>query len=150
MGASKNLFMQLAEKEIQTNSFLASKKEIEKGAIEFANNLLEAGEVDKIEALAQLARISTMVNSTLEVVKKSFKDAEKVEAFGITVQTVNGGSLPQYEEDEVYSDLKKKLKEREELLKTALKIDQTLYDDEGVEVPKVSSKPKADSVQIKF
>jgi hypothetical protein len=58
--------------------------------------------------------------------------------------------MVQYADDPVYADLQKQLKDREELLKTALATDVEFYDSEGVQVPKVSVKYSADSLQVKF
>jgi hypothetical protein len=50
----------------------------------------------------------------------------------------------------MWSQLKHKLQQREELLKLALKSDETIYDSEGVEVPKVSVKYASDSLTVKY
>ena len=42
------------------------------------------------------------------------------------------------------------MQQREELLKVALKSDESIYDSEGCEVPKVSVKYASDSLQVKY
>ena len=59
-----------------------------------------------------------------------------------------GAGRLNYTEDLYYSNLQAKLKAREELLKVAQK--STIYDDEGVEVPKVSLSYSKDSLSVKF
>ena len=56
----------------------------------------------------------------------------------------------QFAEDELWADLNRKLKEREEVLKIALKQTEPLYDSDGCEIPKVSIKYSADSLTIKY
>ena len=75
---------------------------------------------------------------------------EKHIAFGIEITPVSGRTMIQYQEDEVWQELKNKLQQREELLKVALKSDETIYDSDGVEVPKVNVKYASDSLQIKY
>ena len=60
----------------------------------------------------------------------------------------DGAKKLNYSEDLYYSNLQTKLKAREELLKVAQK--STIYDDEGVEVPKVSISHNKDSLMVKF
>ena len=60
----------------------------------------------------------------------------------------DGAKKLNYSEDLLYSNLQEQLKAREELLKVAQK--STIYDDEGVEVPKVSISYNKDSLMVKF
>jgi hypothetical protein len=60
----------------------------------------------------------------------------------------DGAKKLNYAEDLLYSNLQAQLKAREELLKVAQK--STIYDDEGVEVPKVSISYNKDSLMVKF
>lgn len=72
---------------------------------------------------------------------------EEIEKYGkgdsvlsCKIEVTNTGDRLNYESDEVYADLKKQLKEREELLKTAFKSNATLVDEDGLEIPKVPIK----------
>jgi hypothetical protein len=146
---SKDLFFMMREEEIATSNFLPSKKEIETSSKNFAKRLIESGEHDKIELFAQAERMSLAV-STIKDEIKSTLPREKQTAFGIEISPVNGRQMIQYADDPIYADLQKKLKDREELLKLALKTETTFYDSEGIEVPKVSVKYAADSLQVKY
>jgi hypothetical protein len=149
MGASKNLLMLMQEQEIQTNNFLPTKKEIETNAKQFAKGLIDSGEIDKYEAFTQVVRLS----NALEIVKdeiKSHLPKEKHIAFGVEISPISGRTMIQFQDDEMWSQLKHKLSQREELLKLALKSDEPIYDSEGVEVPKVSVKYASDSIQVKY
>jgi hypothetical protein len=75
---------------------------------------------------------------------------EKHIAFGIEVTPVSGRTMLQFHEDLVWSELKEKLQQREELLKVALKSDESIYDSEGCEVPKVSVKYASESLHVTY
>lgn len=139
----------MREEEIATSNFLPSKKEIELSAKNFAKNILDSGEMDKIELFSQAERMALSITTVRDEIKASLP-REKQVAFGIEINPVNGRQMIQFAEDEVYCELQKKLKDREELLKVALKTDTPFYDNEGIEVPKVSVKYASDSLQIKY
>jgi hypothetical protein len=139
----------MREQEIQTSNFLPNKKEVEFSAKQFVSKLIEAGEVDKYEAFTQAVRMS----NALEIIKdeiKSHLPKEKHVAFGVEISPISGRTMIQFQDDEMWQQLKHKLQQREELLKLALKSDETIYDSEGVEVPKVSVKYASDSIQVKY
>lgn len=149
MERTKDLFMMMREAEVNTNNFLPTKKEIEKSSQNFISDLLENGEIEPIEALSQVLRM----RSAIDVVEKELKNSlpeEKFEAFGLKGVYKNGYDKPNYEEDDKYKSLKAELKKREELLKIVLKSDIEVYDNEGIEVPKVSTTPTKGSMTITF
>lgn len=146
---SKQLFELMQMQEIATSKFLPSKKEIEVSSKQFAKNLIESGEVDKLEMFAQAERITQAITNVRDEIKATLP-REKQTAYGIEINPVNGRQMIQYNEDLVWSELKEKLSNREELLKVALKTTETFYDSEGVEVTKVSVKYSADSLTIKY
>jgi len=149
MGANKNLFLMLQEQSVETNNFLPSKKEIQLSAKSFVSNLLDAGSSDKMELYAQAVRI----NEALQIVTDELKNSipqENFEAFGIKGTYRNGGSTPNYSEDEKWQQLKQALTDREMLLKVAQKSNETIYDSEGCEVPKVSENIRKSSLSISF
>lgn len=146
---SKHLFELMAQQSIATSNFLPNKKEIEFSSKQFAKNLIDSGEVDKLEVFAQAERLTLAITSVRDEIKASLP-REKQTAFGIEINPVNGRQMIQYNEDLVWSELKEKLSNREELLKVALKTTETFYDSEGVEVPKVSVKYSADSLTVKY
>lgn len=149
MGATKNLFQLMSQQEVQSTNFALTKKEIELNAKKFASNLIEAGEIDKYEAFTQAVRLS----NAIEIVKdeiKSHLPKEKHIAFGVEISPISGRQMIQFQDDEMWQQLKHKLQQREELLKLALKSDEPIYDSEGVEVPKVSVKYASDSLSVKY
>jgi hypothetical protein len=46
--------------------------------------------------------------------------------------------------------MQSQLKEREELLKTVLKVENPVYDSEGIEIPKVSTTNRKSSLSITY
>ena len=146
---SKQLFELMQMQEIATSNFLPTKKEIEVSSKQFAKNLIDSGEVDKLEIFAQAERLTQAITNVRDEIKATLP-REKQTAFGIEINPVNGRQMIQYNEDLVWSELKEKLSNREELLKVALKTTETFYDSEGVEVPKVSVKYSADLLTVKY
>lgn len=146
---SKHLFELMREQEIQTSNFLPTKKEIENSGRLFAKQILSHGEIDKYELFSQAERLATATANIRDEIK-SHLPKEKHQCFGIELTPVSGRTMIQFHEDLVWSELKEKMQQREELLKVALKSDEPIYDSEGCEVPKVSVKYASDSLQVKY
>ena len=120
MGKSKHLFELMAQQEIETQNFVPTKKEVHQSAKEFATQLIDAGEVDKFELFAQAVRMSEALNVITEQLKSSLPN-ENFEAYGLKGTYRNGGSTPNYADDEKWQQLKQALTDREMLLKVAQK-----------------------------
>jgi len=145
---SKDLFLMMREQEIQTQNFLPNKKEIQFSANTFITDILDKGESDKVELFAQAKRMS----EALEVVTAKLLESlpqENFEAYGLKGTWRNGGNTVNYHEDEIWSELKQKLTDRESLLKLALKSSEPIFTEYG-EVPKVSTTPRKSSLSISF
>lgn len=149
MERSKDLFLMMREKEVLTDRFLPTKKEIIKSSKEFAKSVIDSGEVSPEELYSQAVRLKEAINSVESVLKESLPN-ENFEAFGIKGTFRNGGETLNYKDDEVYRDLEERLKQRAELLKTAYKTGSEFYDSDGVLVPVVSSTPRKSSLSISF
>ncbi len=146
---SKDLFMLMREQEIQTSNFLPTKKEIQLNTKKFINKILDAGEVDKYELIAQAKRMQEALDTITDELLKVMP-LENFEAYGLKGTFRNGGDTINYKECEIWSDIAKELKEREELLKLALKSEKEIYDEAGILVPKVSTTPRKSSLSISF
>jgi hypothetical protein len=146
---SKDLFQLMREQEVQTQNFLPNKKEIQFSATKFITDVIDGGEVDKYELLAQAKRMQEALDvitaKILEVVPQ-----ENFEAFGLKGTFRNGGETINYKDDFKWSEIKEKLSEREMLLKVALKSNSSIYDDDGVEVTRVSTSPRKDTLAISW
>lgn len=146
---SKDLFLMMREHEVATSNFLPTKKDIQQSSKQFANDLVESGEYDIKEVYSQSIRLKEALNVIEKELKNSLPE-ENFNAFGLKAIYRNGGDTINFEDDEVYRELKYKLKSREELLRAALKTNEVFYDSEGVEVPKVSKTPRKSGLSISF
>lgn len=146
---SKNLYELMRQQEIETSNFLPNKKEVQFSANTFITNVIDGGEVDKYELLAQAKRMQEALDvitaKILEVMPQ-----ENFEAFGLKGTFRNGGETINYKDDFKWSEIKEKLSEREMLLKVALKSNSTIYDDDGIEVTRVSTSPRKDTLAISW
>jgi hypothetical protein len=144
---SRDLFLMMREEEVQTSNFLPTKKEIQSSSIKFITEILEAGETDKFELLAQAKRmieaLDVINTELLKVIPQ-----ENFEAYGLKGTFRSGGDTINYSDDEVYATIKKDLDARTEQLKMALK--QDTFDAYGNQVPRVSTTPRKSSVSITF
>jgi len=146
---SKELFTLMREQEIATNNFLPTKKEIQLSAKKLVDNIVEKGEHNIYELFAQSSRLNEALNVIYSEIKSQLPD-ENFESFGIKGQFRSGGSVANYEEDEVYAEIKQQLNDRKTLLDAALKTNEIFFDSEGVEVPKVSKIERKSSLAISF
>lgn len=146
---SKELFHLMREQEIATDNFLPTKKELQTSFKQFAKKLIDEGNHNPQELLAQALRLKEALTVIESEIRNSLPQ-EDFEAFGLKGTYRAGGNIPQYDEDEVYATLKKDLKDREELLKMALSQKDAFFDAYGNEVPKVSVKPRKSSLTIKY
>lgn len=148
MGASSETFLQLrAEEFVTMYDATFTKKEAQKVGAKLVTDLLENGNVDKMEFIANLARLSEVITTAMTEARKHINE-EKQTVMGVEFTPVNGGNTINYSEDEVYNVLKADLDSRAELLKLAQK--QSVIDAYGNEVPKVSTTPRKSSITIKF
>lgn len=146
---SKGLFELMQMEEIETTNFLPTKKEVVKQTTNFITNILESGEYNIHELLSQSKRAS----ESLEVINAEILKRlpqENFEAFGLKGTFRNGGEKLNFSEDHLVAELEKKLAQRKELVKTATKSDEPIYDSEGLEVAKVSITQIKSSLSISF
>ena len=144
---SKDLFFLMREEEIQTSNFLPTKKEIQLSSQKFISEILDAGEIDKYELLAQAKRMGEALDIINAELLKVLPQ-ENFEAYGLKGTFRSGGDTINYAEDEVYATIKKDLDARTEQLKMAQK--QDTFDAYGNQVPKVSTTPRKSSLAISF
>ena len=144
---SKDLFFMMREQEVQTSNFLPTKKEIQLSSQKFISEILDAGEIDKFELLAQAKRMGEALDIINAELLKVLPQ-ENFEAYGLKGTFRSGGDTINYAEDRIYATIKKELDDRAELLKLALK--QDMFDAYGNEVPKVSTTPRKSSLAISF
>lgn len=139
----------MREQEIATNNFLPTKKQIQLSAKKLVDDIVEKGEHNLYELFAQSSRLNEALNVINSEIKSQLPE-DSFESFGIKGTYRNGGSIPNYDEDIVYAEIKEKLNERKTLLDAALKTNEVFFDSDGVEVPKVSKTERKSSLSISF
>jgi len=147
MGASKNLLMLMNQQEVESNNFFLTKKEIQTSSKKFITELLDDGNVNKFELLAQAKRLQEALDVVNTELLKVIPQ-ENFEEFGLKGTFRSGGDTINYTEDEIYCEFKRCLDERTDLLKLAQK--QEVADLYGNIVPKVSTTPRKSSLAISF
>ena len=146
---SKQLFEMMRAEEMATlyDSTFTKKDAIKTGE-KLVKNVLESGEVDKMNFGANLVRLNEVISAAVLTFRESIIDIEKTVALGVEFNPVNGGNTINYSDDEIWSTIKADLDARTEQLKLAQK--QPTFDAYGNEVPKVSTTPRKSSITIKF
>jgi hypothetical protein len=114
---------------------------------------VENGVVNPLDAFASFNKLEKLFKEAKVKIDELARDEAEKYAKTFTFGNVeftrkDGAKKLNYSEDLLYSNLQAQLKAREELLKVAQK--STIYDDEGVEVPKVSISYNKDSLVVKF
>ena len=144
---SKDLFYLMRTQEVETSNFVLTKKEVQLSAKNFITEILDAGETDKFELLAQAKRMGEALDVINAELMKVLPQ-ENFEAYGLKGTFRSGGDTINYSDDAIYQQLKADLDARAELLKLALK--QPVLDLYGNDVPKVSTTPRKSSLAISF
>jgi hypothetical protein len=153
MGRTKDLFIQLREAENNLPEiYLKSKKEVKQIAADTATEIINSGNYNLIELFANTIRLNEFLNEVNKEIKEKLKEKidGKENAFGIEFQIVNGASRPNYKEDDEWLRINSELKERENLLKLALKSEKPIYDSDGAEVPRVSVIGGKETIKITY
>ncbi len=148
MGATSEMHIALRAEEMATMyTPTFTKKEAVQTGKDLVTNMLESGTVDKLQFMANLARLKEVVNSA-DTEMRNHLPHEKVNVWGVEFTPVNGGNTINYIEDEIYQQLKADLDARADLLKLAQS--QMIIDAYGNDVPKVSTTPRKSSITIRF
>ncbi len=122
------------------------KRQIEDIAKGDVQQYLDKGNMDPLETQIFFKRLKAYVDKFIAenenfAIDEFHKFHQKtVEKGGAEVNYIEGGVIPDYEQDMIYADLKEKLKDRKDLLDIAFKRQREYADDDGVVVPVV--KPK--------
>ena len=79
------------------------------------------------------------------------KNSGTLEVSNAKLSIGSTGMRLNYSDDPIYEDIYKSLKNREELLKQKFKMDEQLFDKDGIEIPKVSIKSQSkETLMVKF
>lgn len=147
MGQSAVRFLENSEQLLTMYEPTFTKRDAILTGKRMVDNVIESGEIDKHEFMANICRLKEVVNSADSEMRKHLPE-EKVKIYGVEFTPVNGGDTINYAEDEIYRQLKADLDARVELLKLAQK--QHIIDAYGNDVPKVGTTPRKSSITLKF
>ena len=147
MGANAVRFLQDSEKLMSMYEPTFTKKDAILTGKRMVDDVIESGNIDKHQFMAQICRLKEVINSADSEMRKWLPE-EKVVILGVEFTPVNGGSIIDYADDPIYCQLKADLDARVELLKLAQK--QTIIDAYGNDVPKVGTTPRKNSITLKF
>lgn len=148
---SKELFFEMRAEQMATMySETFTKKEATLTGDNLVNDVFKKGEVEPIRVFSNLVRLKQVIDSA----EKGFRDRLNLNTEqswnGVKFTPKNGSKKLTYEEDSVYAQIAKKLKDREELLKTAHNSSDIIFDSEGCEVPRVGMTFTKSSITITF
>jgi len=144
--SKENFFLMRAEEMATLYDASFTKKEAITTGKRMVDNIIEAGEIGKLEFMSNLARLKWVIDSAESEMRSKLELFDTQIVNGVTFTHVKGGKTLNYTDDEIYNQLKADLDNRVELLKLAQ--NQTIIDAYGNEVPKVSTKPRASSITI--
>lgn len=115
--------------------YAKSSKELEQMAQQQAQEIIESEWQD--EVIYKATKVSKYLESLIKPVKNSLIGKPYYSTL-IDVKE-SGRTVLNYNEDAEWFELHTKIKEREELLKMRVKLGKVIFDNEGVEIPLVSS-----------
>ena len=147
MGRNAVLFLENSEELATMYEPTFTKKDAILTGKRMVDDIIEEGNIDKHQFMAQLCRLKEVINSADAEMRKWLPE-EKVTILGVEFTPVNGGNSIDYASDPIYCQLKADLDARVELLKLAQK--QTTIDLFGNDVPKVGTTPRKNSITLKF
>ena len=119
---------------------------------------IEEGEVNPVAAHVRLKAVIKAVEQVLKATEQTVADeaskhGKTFQAFGAEITLKEGSLTPNYEEDEVYADLKSQMKAREKLLKIAFRQagKSAIFDEvTGEQIPVCTAKATKASIAVSF
>lgn len=116
---------------------------------------VEDGEVTALDVFATFKRLEKIFDEAKRKVEEmAMSEAMKYDKTfviaGVEFTQREGSKTLNYSEDFLIKELSEKLKQRQELIKVATNSKEPIYDENGIEVTKVSLKDSKSSLSIKF
>ena len=127
-----------------------TKKKAEQTGLDLVSKIFQEGTQSPIEVYSNIVRLKAVIDSADKAFRERLNLSNADSFNGVTFTPKNGAESLNYSEDAVYAELEAKLKQRAELLKVASKSDETIFDSEGCEVPRVSKKYNKPSIVVTF
>lgn len=148
---SKELFFNMrAEEMALMYSENFTKKDAELTGQELVKTIINDGNVDPKKVFSNIVRLKAVIDSADKAFRDQLEFMSRDSFNGVEFNPVNPRESLNYDEDEICVELAEKLKQRQELVKLATKSKDSIFDAQGCEVPKVSSKFTKSSITIKF
>lgn len=114
---------------------------------------VEDGDFNPLEAYILIKKSIEEHTQALSVLQKeAYDEADKYtektikEYEGFIIEKSNTGARYNWSQDDIYKELETKLKKRQELLKTALKTDEKIFESDGSELIRVEIKTPSKSI----
>jgi len=151
MGASKNMLMDMRAEDfalIYSEDF--SKSKATEAGKNLVDSLFDNGEVDELKVWSNIVRLKEVINSADKAFRDRISLNSKDISNGVEFSPKNGSKKLNYTEDPIYNELVSEVKSREELLKVAHNSKDVIFDNDGIEVPKVSASFDKSSITVKF
>lgn len=133
-------------------TFTESKKEVKEKALKDALTVIDSGEVDLFKSYSNAVRLEEYIKTFLSNVRSELESTlnEKYTVNGVSFEKRNGSVKYDFSKDEKYLEIENKLKERKEKLKLSSNTKEPIFDEEGIEIPKLIKNYTKDSIVIKY
>jgi hypothetical protein len=149
MGQSSEQFLQLRAEEVAVMyDHTFTKKDAILTGKRMVDDIIENGDIEPKQVWSNICRLKEVANAADARFREVLYIFEKESINGVEFTPVMGGETLNYEDDDIYCQLKSDLNARVELLKLARK--QSFIDAYGNEVPKISTSPRKSSITVKF
>ena len=105
-----------------------SKKDAKKQGLELARNILDNGNVNPLEVMATLVRLSEVINTFQTELKANLDLPEELKLNGVHFKSRQGYAVLDYSKDGMVDHYEKLLKQRKDLIKSASKAGEPVTD----------------------
>jgi len=129
-----------------------SKKDAKKQGLELARGILDNGNINPLEVMATLVRLSEVINTFQTELKANLDLPEELKLNGVHFKSRQGYEILDYSQDGMIDHYEKLLKQRKDLIKSACKAGKPVVDpNTGEEINPVPVKIYTkDSIIITF
>lgn len=137
MGKTKEMAIMLKAESFEEMQFAQdfTKKEAKAKGQELAKTILDNGNANPVEVMATLVRLSEVINTFSETLKKDLNISENETTFnGVHFKTRQGYPIYDYSADGMIDHYEKLLKQRKDLIKQASKTGKPAIDPNNGEV----------------
>ena len=124
-------------------------KSLIQSTVEHLVSAVAEGELTAAEVFIFCDALDKVSKTVKETVRKEVSDKDY--ALGLTISVSERSGGPDFEKDEEWQRLKKAIKEREDLLRSAFKLNKAFTDpDTGEIIPVLPEKPSSNTITVKY